>query len=60
MNLHPQWIVGFTDGEGCFSVSINKNITMKLKYQVLAEFVVVQHKNDIQILHSLKIILSVV
>lgn len=25
------WIVGFTDGEGCFSVSIIKNKTTKLR-----------------------------
>lgn len=54
MILHPQWIVGFTDGEGCFSVSINKNLEMKNGYQVLPEFVIVQHKKDAQILHALK------
>ena len=54
MNLHAQWIVGFVDGEGCFSVSINKHEGMKCKYQVLPEFVVVQHKKDAQILHALK------
>ena len=54
MNLHVQWIVGFVDGEGCFSVSINKHYGMKLKYQVLPEFIVVQHEKDVQILHALK------
>ena len=28
------WIVGFTDGEGCFSVSIVKNKSMTLGWQV--------------------------
>ena len=36
------WIVGFVDGEGCFSVSIIRNSTTKLKYQVFPEFVVTQ------------------
>ena len=54
MNLQAQWVVGFVDGEGCFTVSINKNEGMKHKVQVLPEFVVVQHKNDIQILNALK------
>ena len=27
--LDPQWLVGFTDGEGCFSISIFKNETIK-------------------------------
>lgn len=54
MNLQTQWIVGFTDGEGCFHVSIVKNITMKNKYQVMPEFVVTQHVRDIKILYALK------
>lgn len=38
------WIVGFVDGEGCFSVSILKNPKAKLKlgWQVFCEFVVTQ------------------
>ena len=54
MNLEPQWIVGFVDGEGCFFVGINNNIEMKTGKQVLPEFTVVQHKRDIQILYALK------
>lgn len=47
------WIVGFVDGEGCFSASIFKNRTSKIKYQVMPEFVVTQgHKS----LSSLQII----
>jgi hypothetical protein len=38
--LDPMWIVGFVDGEGCFSVSIFKNATSKLGFQVFPEFVV--------------------
>ncbi len=38
------WIVGFVDGEGCFTVSIFKNPTAqrKLGWQVFPEFVVSQ------------------
>ena|SRR3989338_3693256 len=36
------WIVGFTDGEGCFSVSVIKNATTKTGWQVFPEFVVTQ------------------
>jgi len=36
------WIVGFTDGEGCFSVSIFRNKTSKFGWQVFPEFVVTQ------------------
>jgi hypothetical protein len=54
MNLEPQWIVGFVDGEGCFHVGINANSDMKVGFQVLPEFTVVQHERDVQVLHALK------
>ena len=54
MNLEAQWIVGFVDGEGCFHVGINHHEEMTTGYQVLPEFTVVQHKQDVQILHALK------
>ena len=54
MNLEAQWIVGFTDGEGCFHVAVNRHPDMKTGYQVLPEFTVVQHERDVQILHALK------
>jgi len=40
--LDPWWIVGFVDGEGCFSVSTFKNPTCKSGYQTLFEFVITQ------------------
>ena len=52
--LEPQWILGFTDGEGCFSVSIVRQSSMALGFQVLADYTVVQHERDIQILHAFK------
>ena len=54
MNLEPQWIVGFVDGEGCFHVAINRHPDMKLGFQVLPEFTVVQHESDAQVLYALK------
>ncbi len=36
------WIVGFTDGEGCFSVSFLKNKTSKSGWQIFPEFVITQ------------------
>jgi hypothetical protein len=36
------WIVGFTDGEGCFSVSFIKNKTTKNGWQIFPEFVITQ------------------
>jgi hypothetical protein len=44
--LDTKWVAGFVDGEGCFHVSINKMPCMKLGWQVLPEFRIVQHEKD--------------
>ena len=54
MTLSVDWIVGFVDGEGCFSFSLIKNDRLKFGYQIQGEFTVVQHKRDIQLLYKLK------
>ncbi len=54
MQLNPQWIAGFVDGEGCFHISVNPHREMKIGFQVLPEFTVVQHVSDVQILFALK------
>lgn len=48
------WIVGFVDGEGCFSVSIFKNRTTKSGWQVLPEFVVTQGEKSLAALEEIK------
>ena len=54
MNLEPQWVVGFVDGEGGFHVAINQHPEIQLGFKVLPEFTVVQHESDAQVLHALK------
>jgi len=54
MELSPEWVVGFVDGEGCFFIGIQEHPEMTMGYQILPEFVVVQHERDIQILYALK------
>ncbi len=54
MELSPDWVVGFVDGEGCFHVSVLRHPDMRTGYQVLPEFTVVQHERDLQILYALK------
>jgi hypothetical protein len=51
-NLEAQWITGFTDGEGCFSIEINYR--KDGNYQVLPSFTITQHFIDIQSLHKIK------
>jgi hypothetical protein len=54
MDLSPEWVVGFVDGEGCFFVGIQRNPTVKIGMQIIPEFRVVQHARDLDILHGLK------
>ena len=54
MKLDPNWVVGFVDGEGCFFVGIQRNPTVKIGFQVIPEFRVVQHQRDLDVLHGLK------
>ena len=52
--LDASWISGFTDGEGCFHVSINRISKMSLGWQVLPEFRIVQHEKDEKVLYKIK------
>lgn len=40
------WVVGFVDGEGCFSCSIYRCHTMTLKWQVRPSFDVLQGESS--------------
>jgi hypothetical protein len=48
------WIVGFTDGEGCFHIQINENSKLRLGYQVLPEFRLTQHNRDKELLLKIR------
>ena len=49
---NPWWIVGFVDGEGCFSISFVKNKTVKFGYQIFTEFVLTQGEKSLGALES--------
>jgi hypothetical protein len=49
-----EWIVGFVDGEGCFSVPIFKNGSTRLGWQVQPSFTVVQGEKSLRALERLK------
>jgi len=49
-----EWIVGFVDGEGCFSVPIFKNEKASLGWQAQPTFAVVQGERSIGALHLLE------
>lgn len=48
------WIVGFVDGEGCFCISINRNSTSKIGWQVMPEFIVTQGEKSLKALKTVQ------
>jgi hypothetical protein len=54
--LDPGWIVGFTDGEGCFSVSIHQNDLARPTggWHVQPTFQVSQHEDHSKVLYALQ------
>ena len=47
------WIVGFVDGEGCFSSPIFRNRPMTMRWQVQPQFVVVQSASSQKVLEDM-------
>lgn len=52
--LNPQYIVGFVDGEGCFSVSHNKHSTLKFRMEIRPEFEIELREDDAEILYRIQ------
>ena len=52
--LNPSWIVGFTDGEGCFTISIIRNTTTRIGWQVFPEFVISQGEKSKSVLFQIQ------
>ena len=55
LELDPLWVVGFVDGEGCFSVSIHRNGYAKSTggWQLHPVFHVYQHERYRSVLEAL-------
>lgn len=51
--LNPWFIVGFTDGEGSWGISIIKDSTRKLGFNIIARFTIGLHANDIALLERI-------
>jgi len=52
--LTNEWVRGFIEGEGSFSIGVSAKTTIKLGYQVSAYFSVGLHIRDLHLLYSLK------
>ena len=48
------WISGFTDGEGCFSVSVIRNSTTRFGKQIFPEFVITQGAKSLKALEIVR------
>jgi hypothetical protein len=53
VKLDPQWVAGFTSGDGCFKISIRESKLHKTGSRVVLLFVVTQHIRDELLLKSL-------
>lgn len=52
--IYPNWLTGFTSGDGSFNIIISKNDTFKTGYQVLPSFEISQHIKDIEQLYKIQ------
>ncbi|MCD6311065.1 MAG: LAGLIDADG family homing endonuclease [Elusimicrobia bacterium] len=52
--IQSSYITGFVDGEGCFSITIQKSKNVKLGIQVIPEFHVSQHSSRTEVLEAIK------
>ena len=57
--LNPWFITGFTDAEGCFSISVKTDSKLKLKWRVSPLFIIKLHSKDTAILEAIKNTLGV-
>jgi hypothetical protein len=57
--LNPYYVTGFTDGEGCFSVSVSTNLRYKTGYRVKAAFHIGLHIRDIALLEQIQLFFGV-
>ena len=49
----PNWLAGFTAGEGCFLVNLRKSSSHKFGMRVMLRFKLTQHTRDEQLLKSI-------
>lgn len=54
VSLDPWYITGFSDGEGCFLLAVNKHKRFKLGYSLGAVFQIHLHSRDLALLERVK------
>lgn len=58
-NLHPYFVTGFTDGEWCFYISLNRRISNKSDWNVLHGFSILINEKDGYLLQEIKLFFGV-
>ena len=51
---YPYWLVGFTEGDGGFSIRKSKNSTLRHGYQYSLVFELTQHSRDTELFYKIK------
>lgn len=51
--LNPAWVTGFSDAEGCFSVSILKSKTGAIGWTISPCFIITLHVKDLELLKAI-------
>ncbi len=54
LKLHPYFVTGFSDGEGYFSIGINRSIKMNTGWIVNLQFGISLHKKDLHLLQLIQ------
>jgi LAGLIDADG endonuclease len=57
--LDPNWVTGFTDGEGCFRISIAKSKNRKIGWKIYLSFQIRLHIRDKDLLLQIKSFLMI-
>ena len=52
--INNKWLLGFIEGEACFSVRVRKRENYKTGYQIVINFILVQHSRDLSLMNSIK------
>jgi len=52
--MEPWFVTGFTDAEGCFTMSISKTPKNRIGWQVNVNFIINLHKRDVELLNRIQ------
>ena len=57
--LHPRWITGFVDAEGCFSINVYNDSKYKMEWRVQLSFQIELYEKDLLLLEEIHKLLKI-